>query len=76
MTLIPKLTAIIALDRGALIKLSVMFNCIIYMNNTLCNNMETLSCHDAGLNCITIIQEKTKDEIMGKAIEYAMKEHT
>lgn len=38
--------------------------------------METLSCHDAGLNCVTIIQEKTKDEIMGKAIEHAMKEHT
>jgi predicted small metal-binding protein len=38
--------------------------------------METLSCHDAGLNCIRIIQEKTEDEIMGKAIEHAMKEHT
>ena len=38
--------------------------------------METLSCHDAELNCITIIQEKTEDEIMRKAIEHAMKEYT
>ena len=26
--------------------------------------MGALSCHDAGFNCITIIQEKTEDEIM------------
>jgi len=32
--------------------------------------MGTLSCHDTGFNCTTVIQEKTEDKIMAKALEH------
>jgi predicted small metal-binding protein len=38
--------------------------------------MKTLACRDAGFDCDTIMNGETEDEIMGKAENHALKEHS
>jgi predicted small metal-binding protein len=38
--------------------------------------MKTLACRDAGFDCDTIMNGATEDEIIGKAENHALKEHS
>jgi predicted small metal-binding protein len=37
--------------------------------------MKTLTCKDAGFDCVVVIKGDTDDELMANAGEHAMKEH-